>query len=92
MQNDVIFLENFYRNSSFELLTRLRKTLISVRVTNSRAKLLFFHFRVTNSKLKNLPRVTNEVRKTKKQNLDFKVARDFFLEMKYYTIQNYLRK
>ena len=26
------------------------------------------------------------------QSLDFKVARDFFIEMKYYTIQNYLKK
>ena len=25
-----------------------------------------------------------------KQYLDFEVARDFFIEMKYYTIQNYL--
>ena len=25
----------------------------------------------------------------KKENLDFEVARDFFVEMKYYTIQNY---
>ena len=26
------------------------------------------------------------------QSLDFKVARDFFIEMKYCTIQNYLKK
>ena len=26
----------------------------------------------------------------KEQNLDFEVARDFFIEMKHYTIQNYL--
>ena len=30
--------------------------------------------------------------KKKKQNLDFQVALDFFIEMKYYTIQNYLKK
>ena len=28
----------------------------------------------------------------KEQNLDFEVARGFFTEMKYYTIQNYLKK
>ena len=28
----------------------------------------------------------------KEQNLDFKVARDFFIEMKYYRVQNYLKK
>ena len=28
----------------------------------------------------------------KEQNLDFGVAQDFFIEMKYYTIQNYLKK
>ena len=28
----------------------------------------------------------------KKQNLYFKVARDFFIETKYYAIQNYLKK
>ena len=28
----------------------------------------------------------------KKQNLDFEFPRDFFIEMKYYKIQNYLKK
>ena len=28
----------------------------------------------------------------KEQNLDFEVARDFFIEMKYHTIHNYLKK
>ena len=28
----------------------------------------------------------------KEQDLDFKVTQDFFIEMKYYTIQNYLKK
>ena len=42
----------FYRNSSFELLTRLRKTL-NFTSSYSKIKLLFFHFRVTNSKLEN---------------------------------------
>ena len=28
----------------------------------------------------------------KKQNLDFELARVFFIEMKYYTIQNNLKK
>ena len=27
----------------------------------------------------------------KEQNLDFEVAQDFFIEMKYYTFQNYLK-
>ena len=28
----------------------------------------------------------------KKQNLDFEVARDFSIEMKYYTIRNFFKK
>ena len=32
------------------------------------------------------------IRKMKEQNLNLEVARDFFIEMKYYTIQNYLKK
>ena len=28
----------------------------------------------------------------KEQNIDFEIARDFFIEMKYYAIQNYLKK
>ena len=32
------------------------------------------------------------IQKKEKQNLDFEVARDFFIEMKYYAIQNYLKK
>ena len=28
----------------------------------------------------------------KEQNLDFEIARDFFIEMKYYAIQNHLKK
>ena len=32
------------------------------------------------------------IRKMKEQILDFEVARDFFIKMKYYTIQNYLKK
>ena len=32
------------------------------------------------------------IRKMEEQNLDFEIARDFFIEMKYYTIQNYLKK
>ena len=31
------------------------------------------------------------IQKREKQNLDFEVARDFFIEMKF-TIQNYLKK
>ena len=41
-------------------------------------KLLFFYFRVTNSKLKNKKIYFKLlIRKTKKQNLDFEVTRDF---------------
>ena len=47
------------------------------RVANSIGKLLFVHFRVTNWKFK---------RKMKGQNLDLKVARNSFIEMKYHTI------
>ena len=47
-------------------------------------KLLFFHFRVTNSKLKK-----NFIQKIKEKN--FEVVQDFFIEMKY-TNQNYLKK
>ena len=32
------------------------------------------------------------IRKMKEQILDFEVTRDFFTKMKYYTIQNYLKK
>ena len=56
-------------------------------------KLLLFHFRVTNSKLKYkkiLPGVINS--KKEKQNLDFKVALDFSIEMEYYKIQSSLKK
>ena len=43
---------NFYF-SSFELLTRTGKVKISLRITSTKIKLLFFYFRVTDSKLKN---------------------------------------
>ena len=43
---------NFYF-SSFELLTRTWKVKISLRITSTKIKLLFFYFRVTDSKLKN---------------------------------------
>ena len=142
-------LEYFYINSSFELLTLLRKTSnftssyynsmgklsfyhfrvsksrlknktfhfellsrswkrksftssyypkieiykVPLWVTNSIGKLLFFDFRVTNWKLKNKKFYFELlIRKMKKQNLDFEDARDFFIEMKHYTIQNYLKK
>ena len=49
-------------------------------VTNSIRKLLFFYFLFTNSKL-------ILIRKMKEQNLYFEV-----IEMKYYPIQNYLKK
>ena len=44
-------------------------------------KTLFFQFRVTNSKLKN-KKIHFEllIWKMKKQNLDFEVARDFFIK------------
>ena len=54
--------------------------------------MLFFHFRVTNSKLKN-KKIYFElfIRKIKKQNLGFEAAWDFFIEIKY-TIQNDSKK
>ena len=55
-------------------------------------KILFFHFRITNSKLKN-KKIYFElfIRKIKKQNLGFEAAWDFFIEIKY-TIQNDSKK
>ena len=55
-------------------------------------KLLFYHFRVTNSRLKN-KKFPFELltRKMQKLHLDFEIAQDFFIEMNY-TIQNYLKK
>ena len=44
---------NFYF-STFELLTQSWKIKVSLRVTNSMVKLLFFHFWVTNLNLKNV--------------------------------------
>ena len=38
---------------TFELVTRSWKLKVSLRVTNSKIKVLFFYFLVTNSKLKN---------------------------------------
>ena len=56
-------------------------------------KHLFFHFRVPNSMLQNKKFFFELlIRKMKEQILDFEVARDFFIKMKYYTIQNYLKK
>ena len=69
-------------------------------------KLLFYHFRVTKSRLENkkfrlelLTKLKNKIiclklliRKMKKQNLDIEVARDFFIEMKYYTSHNYSKR
>ena len=56
-------------------------------------KLLFYHFRVTNSRLQNKKfHFELLIRKMKEQNLDFEIARDVFIELKYYTIQNYLEK
>ena len=46
------------------------------------AKLLFYHFRVANRKLKNKKLYFElQIQKMKEQNLDFEVARDFFIEM-----------
>ena len=56
-------------------------------------KLLFFHFQVTNSKLKSKKKYFELlIRRMKKQNLDFEVAWYFFIEMKHYAIQNGLKK
>ena len=47
-------LEYFYKNSSFELLTLLRKTSnFTSSYYNSMGKLSFYHFRVSKSMLKN---------------------------------------
>ena len=55
--------------------------------TNSIGKLLFYHSRVTKSELKNKKDYFELLTQImKKQNLDFKVTRDFFTEMKYYTL------
>ena len=57
------------------------------------AKFSFFHCRVTNSKLKNEKFYFELlIRKIKEQNLEFTVFRDLFIEIKYYTIENYLKK
>ena len=57
------------------------------------AKFSFFHSRVTNSKLKNEKFYFELlIRKIKEQNLEFTVFRDLFIEIKYYTIENYLKK
>ena len=46
------------------------------------AKLLFYHFRVANRKLKNKKLYFElQIQKMKEQNLDFEVAWDFFIEM-----------
>ena len=62
-------------------------------MTKSIGKFLFLHFRVTNLKLK-YKKFYFEllIRKMKKQNLDLEVTPNFFIEMKYYTIQNYSEK
>ena len=68
-------------------------------------KLLFYHFQVTNSSLKNKVsyRFINSKLKIKKfyfellirqmkKNLDLDVTRYFYIKMKYYTTQSYLEK
>ena len=53
-------------------------------MTDSIGKLLFFHFQVTNSKLKNKKCYFELlVRRMKNQNLDFEVAQNFLIEMIY---------
>ena len=68
----------------FDLVTRSWKTSF----TSSLVKLLFSHFRVK----KKILRVTNP--EMKKPKFWFRIIGtwDFFIEMKYYTIQNYLKK
>ena len=46
-------------------------------------KLLFYHFRVTNSRLKNKRHYFELLVQRIKKNLEFEVARNFFTEMTY---------
>ena len=56
-------------------------------------KLFFFHFQVTNLKVKNKKFYFESLMpKVKEQNLDFEFTWDFFVELKYYMIENYLKK
>ena len=84
----------------FELLTRSWIYLNSFRVTNSMVKLLLFCFRVTNSmgellfshvQVMKIWKISNywlENWKKTKCWSRITVIQDFFIEMKYYTIQN----
>ena len=77
----------------FELLTQNRKIENFTSSFELDRHTFIFHFQVTNSKLKN-KKVYFEllIQNAKEHNLDFKVAQVFFIEMKYYKVQNYLKK
>ena len=68
---------------------------ITPRVADWTVKLLFFHYKLLTqtSKYKIICRVPNlRNEKTKSGSFETAVTRDYFTEMKYYTIQNYLKR
>ena len=90
--DSIILTDTLLSGYWFDFLKlEIEKYEVPLQATNSIGK-LFFHFLVCNSKLKKYKFYFELlIRKAEEQNLDFEVARNFFIEMKY-TIHIYLKK